>query len=153
MCIRDRIDPTTPEQFSRAAAQEAERILAKARAAADAAGVSSSADTQVSEVPYEAIIEAVERNQCDLIFMASHGRRGLRGLLLGSETQKVLTHSKIPVLVYRWASRIRMQKGLAAGEAFLLLHTDTFVGTLIPLVRCALIDFSSGSPKEKRHQA
>ncbi len=46
-----------------------------------------------------------------------------------------------------------MQKGLAAGEAFLLLHTDTFVGTLIPLVRCALIDFSSGSLKEKRHQA
>ena len=95
------IDPTTPEQFSRAAAQEAERILAKARAVADAAGVSSSADTQVSEVPYEAIIEAVERNHCDLIFMASHGRRGLSGLLLGSETQKVLTHIKIPVLVYR----------------------------------------------------
>jgi nucleotide-binding universal stress UspA family protein len=58
-------------------------------------------DTQVSEVPYEAIIEAVERNQCDLIFMASHGRRGLSGLLLGSETQKVLTHSKTPVLVFR----------------------------------------------------
>lgn len=95
------IDPTTPEQFSRAAALEAERILAKARAVADAAGVSSSVDTQVSEVPYEAIIEAVERNQCDLIFMASHGRRGLSGLLLGSETQKVLTHSKTPVLVYR----------------------------------------------------
>ena len=46
-----------------------------------------------------------------------------------------------------------MQKGLAAGEAFLLLHADTFVGTLIPLVRCALIDFSSGSLEEKRHQA
>lgn len=95
------IDPTTPEQFSRAAAQEAERILTKARALADAEGVPSGSDTQVSEVPYEAIIDAVERNACDLIFMASHGRRGLSGLLLGSETQKVLTHSKIPVLVYR----------------------------------------------------
>lgn len=95
------IDPTTPEQFSRAAAAEAEAILSRARSNAEAAGVESSGDTHVSEVPYEAIIEAAERNGCDLIFMASHGRRGLSGLLLGSETQKVLTHSKIPVLVYR----------------------------------------------------
>jgi nucleotide-binding universal stress UspA family protein len=50
---------------------------------------------------YEAIIEAAEQNECDLIIMASHGRRGVQGLLLGSETQKVLTHSKVPVLVYR----------------------------------------------------
>ncbi|MBS0371879.1 MAG: universal stress protein [Proteobacteria bacterium] len=95
------IDPTTPEQFSRAAAAEAEAILSRARASAEDAGVESSSDTLVSEVPYEAIIEAAERNGCDLIFMASHGRRGLSGLLLGSETQKVLTHSKVPVLVYR----------------------------------------------------
>lgn len=95
------IDPTTPEQFSRAAAAEAEAILSRARSNAEAAEVESSGDTLVSEVPYEAIIEAAERNSCDLIFMASHGRRGLSGLLLGSETQKVLTHSKIPVLVYR----------------------------------------------------
>ena len=52
-------------------------------------------------MPYEAIIEAAEKCGCDLIFMGSHGRRGISGLLLGSETQKVLTHSKIPVLVYR----------------------------------------------------
>lgn len=95
------IDPTTPEQFSRAAAAEAETILSRARSSAETAEVESSSDTLVSEVPYEAIIEAAERNGCDLIFMASHGRRGLSGLLLGSETQKVLTHSKIPVLVYR----------------------------------------------------
>lgn len=95
------IDPTTPEQFSRAAAAEAETILSRARSSAETAEVESSGDTLVSEVPYEAIIEAAERNGCDLIFMASHGRRGLSGLLLGSETQKVLTHSKIPVLVYR----------------------------------------------------
>ncbi|MDD3354741.1 universal stress protein [Zoogloea sp.] len=95
------IDPTTPEQFSKAAAAEAEQILARAKTSADAAGVSARGDTTVSEVPYEAIIDAAERNDCDLIFMASHGRRGLSGFLLGSETQKVLTHSKIPVLVYR----------------------------------------------------
>ena len=94
-------DPTTPDQFSRAAAAEADKILTKAKAAAEADGVTAGGDSVVSEVPYEAIIAAAERNGCDLIFMASHGRRGLSGLLLGSETQKVLTHSKIPVLVYR----------------------------------------------------
>ena len=54
-----------------------------------------------SDHPYEAIIGAAQDKGCDLILMASHGRRGIQGLLLGSETQKVLTHSKIPVLVYR----------------------------------------------------
>jgi len=95
------IDPTTPEQFGKAAADEAKRILDAAKAAADAAGVASDSDTVVNEVPYEAVIDAAERHGCDLIFMASHGRRGIAGLLLGSETQKVLTHSNIPVLVYR----------------------------------------------------
>jgi len=95
------IDPTTPEQFAASASEEAKRILDQSRAAADAAGVVSDVDTQVNEVPYEAIIDATERHGCDMIFMASHGRRGIAGLLLGSETQKVLTHSKIPVLVYR----------------------------------------------------
>jgi nucleotide-binding universal stress UspA family protein len=55
----------------------------------------------VSDVPYQDIIDAATSTGCDLIFMASHGRRGFSGLLLGSETQKVLTHSTIPVLVYR----------------------------------------------------
>ncbi|MBR0564666.1 universal stress protein [Azoarcus sp. L1K30] len=95
------IDPTTPEQFAKSAQQEAERILEKAKAAADAAGVLAGTDTLVNEVPYEAIIDAADRHGCDLIFMASHGRKGIAGLLLGSETQKVLTHSKTPVLVYR----------------------------------------------------
>ena len=95
------IDPTTPEQFANSAASEAEAILGKARSAAEAAGVACDSDTAVNEVPYEAIIDAADRHGCDLIFMASHGRRGIAGLLLGSETQKVLTHSKTPVLVYR----------------------------------------------------
>ncbi|MDP1952359.1 MAG: universal stress protein [Betaproteobacteria bacterium] len=54
-----------------------------------------------SDSPYEAIIDAARKKKCDLIVMASHGRRGLSGLVLGSETQKVLVHSKIPVLVCR----------------------------------------------------
>ena len=73
----------------------------RAKDAADAAGVAADSDSTVNEVPYEAIIDASDRHGCDLIFMASHGRRGIAGLLLGSETQKVLTHSKTPVLVYR----------------------------------------------------
>jgi len=95
------IDPTTPEQFAKSAAQEAARILDSAKGKAEAVGVVCDTDTQVNEIPYEAIIEAAERHGCDLIFMASHGRRGLASLLLGSETQKVLTHTRIPVLVYR----------------------------------------------------
>ena len=95
------IDPTTPEQFAKSASEEAKRILDQAKSKSDAAGVSADTDTVVNEVPYEAIIDAAERHNCDLLFMASHGRRGIAGLLLGSETQKVLTHSKIPVLVYR----------------------------------------------------
>ncbi|MBE0622191.1 MAG: universal stress protein [Burkholderiales bacterium] len=55
----------------------------------------------VSDSPYEAIIAAAKKKKCDLIVMASHGRRGLSALVLGSETHKVLIHSKIPVLVCR----------------------------------------------------
>lgn len=56
---------------------------------------------ETNDFPADAILAAAKKQKCDLIFMASHGRRGLAGVLLGSETQKVLTHSKIPVLVYR----------------------------------------------------
>jgi nucleotide-binding universal stress UspA family protein len=56
---------------------------------------------ETADQPYEVIINVAERRGCDLIMMASHGRSGLGGLLLGSETQKVLTHTQIPVLVFR----------------------------------------------------
>lgn len=95
------IDPNTPEKFSEMADSQAQNILSTATQQADAAGVSNSSVNTVSDIPYLAIIEAANAAKCDLIFMASHGRRGISGLLLGSETQKVLTHSKIPVLVYR----------------------------------------------------
>nr|MBP6711180.1 universal stress protein [Propionivibrio sp.] len=68
---------------------------------AQEAGVECSKVALISEEPYESIIDAANQNDCDLIFMASHGKRGLKALLLGSETQKVLTHSTIPVLVHR----------------------------------------------------
>jgi nucleotide-binding universal stress UspA family protein len=55
----------------------------------------------INDLPHEAIIEAAAHHGCDLIFMASHGRRGLSGLLLGSQTQRVLIRSPLPVLVFR----------------------------------------------------
>lgn len=95
------IDPTTPEKFAEMAEKQAQSILSVAMQEANAAGVNSASTSAVSDIPYEAIISASAAAGCDLIFMASHGRRGFSGLLLGSETQKVLTHSKTPVLVYR----------------------------------------------------
>lgn len=76
-------------------------VLGKAQAVAKAEGFTAKVLSAVSDEPYEAIIETAEKSGCDLILMASHGHRGVKGLLLGSQTQKVLTHSKIPVLVYR----------------------------------------------------
>ncbi len=95
------IDPTTPEKFFEMAEAQAKMILSAATHQANEAGVNCATVSTVSDIPYMAIIEAATKAGCDLIFMASHGRRGFSGLLLGSETQKVLTHSKIPVLVYR----------------------------------------------------
>lgn len=95
------VDPNTPEAFAQQAEQRANDILTACKTIAEAAGVSCELKTTTSELPYQAIIDCAEQNGCDLIFMASHGRRGLSALLLGSETQKVLTHTKIPVLVYR----------------------------------------------------
>jgi nucleotide-binding universal stress UspA family protein len=95
------IDPTTPEKFAEMADKQAKEILDAAQALAAAEGVPCATGSATSDVPYEAIINAASASGCDLIFMASHGRRGLSGFLLGSETQKVLTHSRVPVLVYR----------------------------------------------------
>lgn len=95
------VDPTTPEKFSEMTEQQAAEYLGEARQWANEAGVVCDTFSATSDIPYEAIIQAAEDHGCDLIFMASHGRRGLSGFLLGSETNKVLTHSTIPVLVYR----------------------------------------------------
>ena len=95
------IDPTTPEKFDEMAEGQAQEILVAAEKVAQEAGVECIKLAVTSDIPYEAIIEAASKNGCDLIFMASHGRRGISGILLGSETHKVLTHSTIPVLVYR----------------------------------------------------
>jgi nucleotide-binding universal stress UspA family protein len=77
------------------------QLLEQATRKAAAAGVSAEGRMAVSDAPSEAILAAAAEAGCDLIVMASHGRRGMSALLLGSETQKVLAHSQIPVLVIR----------------------------------------------------
>ena len=94
-------DVYSQEEYEAGALEVANKILADVGAAAAAAGVGCRTVAQLDSSPYEAIIRVARDEGCDLIFMASHGRRGMAGLLLGSETQKVLTHCKIPVLVYR----------------------------------------------------
>jgi nucleotide-binding universal stress UspA family protein len=81
----------------------AERELKDAERTAKKKGVACTALLQEHDQPYQAIIDTATKKRCDLIAMASHGRRGVSALLLGSETSKVLTHSRIPVLVYRFA--------------------------------------------------
>jgi nucleotide-binding universal stress UspA family protein len=89
------------EEFLEGSKTRAESYLAAIETLAKEAGVSYQSAWTTSDHTAEAIIRAAEENGCDLIYMASHGRKGIQALLLGSETHKVLTHCKIPVLVHR----------------------------------------------------
>ena len=82
-------------------AQQGEALVESALGAASAAGVKAKAVTARSDLVAEAILSAAKKHRCDLIVMASHGRRGIKRLLLGSETQHVLAHTALPVLVLR----------------------------------------------------
>ncbi len=82
-------------------AENGQAIVDAVQQSAQAKGVKTKAITVKSDLVSDAIIAAAKKNKCDLIVMASHGRRGIKRLLLGSETQLVLTHSHIPVLVLR----------------------------------------------------
>ena len=95
------MQPVPPQEF-----YDAQERIATARVkavvdAAAAAGVSSNGHTVEALHAWEAIIDHAKAQQCDLIVMASHGRRGVAALLLGSETSRVLTHSTVPVLVVK----------------------------------------------------
>lgn len=91
----------TPEDYGKRTATLAAKYLKVAEEAAVAAGVSCETMHVEHDQPYLAIIEKAAQKSCDLIVMASHGRRGVAAIVLGSETVKVLTHSTIPVLVVR----------------------------------------------------
>lgn len=90
---------TSPNEYAYAYEGRARELLAKAESAARALGVPCSAASSVSDRPYEAIIAAARDAGCDLIYMASHGRRSNVGMMLGSQTLKVLMQTEIPVLV------------------------------------------------------
>src|SRR6516225_3698172 len=91
----------TPESYARRMAETAAKYLSAVKDAASAAPVTCDTVHVEHEHPYQAIIETAKKQGCDAIVMASHGRRGVSAIVLGSETLKVLTHSTIPVLVYR----------------------------------------------------
>ena len=91
----------SPVRYQQECEALAEKALAVARTEAGVIGVSCETLHVTDAHPYQAIIETARERGCDLICMASHGRKGISALVLGSETANVLTHSKIPVLVCR----------------------------------------------------
>lgn len=95
------LDARTIEALIAASLEESERILAEASQQAETAGVPFSCESLAGDLPHRGILSTAERLGCDLIVMASHGRRGLPGLLVGSETQRVLSQAPCPVLVHR----------------------------------------------------
>lgn len=91
----------TREQYRKDSEEHARICLGAIEAAAREAGVPCDTAFATSDHPYEAIIQAADAHRCDLIVMAPHGHKGMKGLFIGSETQKVLAHGHLPVLVYR----------------------------------------------------
>jgi nucleotide-binding universal stress UspA family protein len=91
----------TRERYDRDIEQVAHHHLATLKQAAEQVGVPCELVHASSDHPYEEIVKTAEHQDCDVIFLASHGRRGVRAVIMGSETTKVLTHTKIPVVVYR----------------------------------------------------
>jgi len=95
-------DPAySQERYEKAMREYAGKALAKVKDEAASNDVECDAVSVIERNPWEAIVKAAKKKKCDLIVMASHGRHGLEGLLLGSETTKVLTHTSTPVLVCR----------------------------------------------------
>jgi nucleotide-binding universal stress UspA family protein len=91
----------SPAKYRSTVKRAGQKALAAIEIEAQTAGVAYGGALLTAQNPWEGIVRTAKAKKCDLIVMASHGRRGLAGLLLGSETTKVLTHSKVPVLVCR----------------------------------------------------
>ena len=98
----DLVDERTRQQFEQAVDVAARDSLDYVANLCREAGVPCKTMTTATDSPHEGILEAAGQCGADLIFMASHGRKGFKARLIGSETQRVLMESKIPVLVYRW---------------------------------------------------
>jgi nucleotide-binding universal stress UspA family protein len=95
------VDARAIADIERSARALGEAVLEKIAQQAKVAGVPFKTLMNKPATPYDGIIAAAKKCKCDVIFMSSHGRRGIASLVLGSVTNKVLSHSKIPVLVYR----------------------------------------------------
>jgi nucleotide-binding universal stress UspA family protein len=95
------IKPITPEEIIARMERPGRELLDAVAKRASSKGVACATVLAVNDQPYRAIIDVAEQQGCSMVFMASHGRGGIEALLLGSVTQKVLTHSKVPVLVFR----------------------------------------------------
>ena len=95
------VDPAEVKRIEAQWSEAAQGLVNEVKQRGKAAGVAVKAVVVKSDLIAEAILAAAKKHECDLIVMASHGRKGLKRLLLGSETQHVLTHSHIPVLVLR----------------------------------------------------
>ena len=95
------MQPVPPQEFYDAQERIAADRVKAVMAAASAAGVACTGSTVEALHPWEAILDMAKQQGCDLVVMASHGRRGMAALLIGSETSRVLTHSPLPVLVVK----------------------------------------------------
>ena len=94
-------EPVSKKEYTALAEREAQKVFDPIAAKAKAANVACETMHVIAPAPWEAILAAAKKCKADAIVMASHGRRGVSAMLLGSETQKVLTHSKLPVIVVR----------------------------------------------------
>jgi nucleotide-binding universal stress UspA family protein/hemerythrin-like domain-containing protein len=110
----------SPEAYAEAAAGDANAILAKAVAAAGALKLACEGVVRTGGQPWEHILQVAAEKGCDLIYMASHGRKGLKALVLGSQTRKVLDHSPLPVLV----ATVGGNKTSRAGDAAIRIIKD-----------------------------
>jgi nucleotide-binding universal stress UspA family protein len=95
------VDDKVQLQMRETAEAEGNRYLDRVQARAEAASVPFERVLVESDSPWKGIVDTAHERGCDLIVMAAHGRRGLAAVMLGSETNRVLTHSRVPVLVYR----------------------------------------------------
>ena len=94
-------EPMSRKEYATLCKKEADKILGAVAMKAESAGLEFNTVHAIAPTPWEAILSAARKNKCDAIVMASHGRRGLSAVLLGSETQKVLTHSSVPILIVK----------------------------------------------------
>ena len=101
VAFTDNMAVINPSDYQASCEAHANNILAKATQHAEAAGLECETLHQDSHWPYAGVIDAAEKSDADLIVVGSHGRRGLEGLLLGSQAAKLLTHCKTPTLVVR----------------------------------------------------